>query len=47
MTPLAIVFLVISIVVIWGGFALSTIALARRPERTDYPAGGEGEAEGL
>ncbi len=47
MTPLAIVFLVISVVVIWGGFAVSTIALARRPERTDYPAGGDSEGDGL
>lgn len=39
MTPIAITFLIVSIVVIWGGFAASTILLARRPERADYPPG--------
>ncbi len=40
MTPIAIVFLVLSILVVWGGFAASALFLARRPEREDYPAGG-------
>ncbi|WP_210481731.1 methionine/alanine import family NSS transporter small subunit [Naasia sp. SYSU D00948] len=39
MSPVAIVFLVLAILVVWGGFAASTVFLARRPERTDYPPG--------
>lgn len=40
MTPIAIIFLVLSVLVVWGGFAASTLHLARRPERGDYPEGG-------
>ncbi len=40
MTTVAIIFLILSIVVVWGGFAASTFFLSRRPERKDYPAGG-------
>jgi Putative methionine and alanine importer, small subunit len=40
MTPIAIIFLILAVLVIWGGFVVSTIYLARRPERSDYPAGG-------
>ena len=32
MTPLAITFLVIAIVTIWGGFVLALVNLARHPE---------------
>lgn len=40
MTPIAIIFLVLSVLVVWGGFAASTLYLARRPERAQYPPGG-------
>jgi hypothetical protein len=39
MTPLATTFLVLSIVVVWGGLVAAALALRRRPERTDYPSG--------
>jgi hypothetical protein len=35
----AIALLVVSLVVVWGGLAVSIVALARRPERTDWPQG--------
>ncbi|WP_353826995.1 methionine/alanine import family NSS transporter small subunit [Agromyces sp. SYSU T0242] len=41
MTGTAIVFLLIAILLVWGGFTVSVLALSRRPERGDYPAGGE------
>jgi len=40
MTPVAVLFLVLSIVVVWGGCIASVVFLARRPERTDFPPGG-------
>ncbi|WP_082805815.1 methionine/alanine import family NSS transporter small subunit [Pseudoclavibacter helvolus] len=47
MTPEAITMLIIAIGIVWGGCAASVIALRRRPERADYPAGGhdDGRAE--
>lgn len=45
MTPIAIVFLLLSIVVIWGGLVASMLFLARRPSRADYPAGGADDAD--
>lgn len=39
MTPLAIAFLILAIVIVWGGLIASTLYLRRRPERTMYPAG--------
>lgn len=41
MSAIAIVFLVVSIVLVWGGLAVSSIFLARRPEVETYPDGGE------
>ena len=41
MSAVAILFLVISIVLVWGGLAASVVFLARRPEVPSYPAGGE------
>ncbi|WAB81895.1 methionine/alanine import family NSS transporter small subunit [Microcella daejeonensis] len=41
MTPIAITFLIGALVIIWGGLAASILVLRRRPERDDYPAGGE------
>lgn len=39
MTPVAITFLIIAILVVWGGLVASVLLLRRRPERTDYPPG--------
>lgn len=41
MTPIAILFLVIALVVIWGGLIASAIFLSRQTEVTLYPAGGD------
>ena len=41
MTPIAITFLAIAVVIIWGGLVASTVALSRRAEIADYPPGGE------
>lgn len=40
MTPIAITFLVLAIVVVWGGLIGSVLFLARQPERAEFPAGG-------
>ncbi|PZR52905.1 hypothetical protein DNL40_09610 [Xylanimonas oleitrophica] len=40
MSGAAIALLVCAILVVWGGLVLSIVAVARRPERSDYPAGG-------
>ncbi|MCR2763476.1 methionine/alanine import family NSS transporter small subunit [Microbacterium sp. zg.B48] len=40
MTPIAITFLILAIVVVWGGLVASTLYLRSRPELTDYPPGG-------
>lgn len=39
MTAVAIVFLILSMVLVWGGFIASTWYLARRPEVAAYPPG--------
>ncbi len=41
MTGIAIVFLVLAIVLVWGGFTASTLFLSRRPELVSFPPGGE------
>lgn len=41
MTPIAITFMILSIVLLWGGLTASAVFLARRPETSEYPAGGE------
>ncbi|WP_125099784.1 methionine/alanine import family NSS transporter small subunit [Leucobacter chromiireducens] len=41
MTPIAIAFLILALVIIWGGLIASTVFLMRRPEVAEYPAGGE------
>jgi|GEM_PF-853644 len=41
MTGIAIFFLVLAIVLVWGGFTASVIALSRRPDRREFPPGGE------
>ncbi len=40
MTPLAITFLALAIVIVWGGLLGSSLFLRARPERTTYPEGG-------
>ncbi len=44
MTPIAILFLVLSIVIIWGGLVTSAVFLSRRSEISSYPPGGEDPA---
>lgn len=39
MTPLAVTFLIIAIVVVWGGLVASTLYLRSHPERAAYPPG--------
>lgn len=39
MTPIALVFMVLAFVVVWGGLVASTIFLARRPEVVEYSEG--------
>lgn len=39
MTPVAVVFLALSIVVVWGGMVVSALALRRHPELDEYPPG--------
>ncbi|WP_127819417.1 methionine/alanine import family NSS transporter small subunit [Microbacterium sp. CPCC 204701] len=40
MTPIAITFLILAIVVVWGGLVMSAVFLRRRPQIADYPPGG-------
>lgn len=40
MTAVAITFLVLALVLVWGGLILSAFALRARPEVEQYPAGG-------
>ena len=37
MTPVAVTFLVLSAVLVWGGLIASAIALSIHPERRMYP----------
>lgn len=39
MTPIAITFLVLAIVIVWGGLVVSAVYLRRRTELTTYPPG--------
>lgn len=41
MTPIAIVFLVIALVIIWGGLIASIVFLSRQGEVARYPEGGQ------
>ncbi|MDO8338780.1 MAG: methionine/alanine import family NSS transporter small subunit [Microcella sp.] len=43
MTPTAIAFLIGAILIVWGGLVASILLLRARPERTEYPVGGEHE----
>lgn len=44
MTGLAIAFLILAIVIVWGGLIASVLYLRARPERADFPAGGDNES---
>jgi hypothetical protein len=41
----AVILLVLSIIVIWGGLIASAIFLFRKPEINDWPAGAPDEEE--
>lgn len=41
MTGIAIAFLLLALVLVWGGLIASILFLRSRSELTDYPAGGE------
>ena len=45
MTTVALVFFVISALIIWGGLVAASVALSRKPEVDFYPEGGEDHAE--
>lgn len=46
MTPVAILFLVLSTAIVWGGLIASALFLGRRPEIPEYPRGGDDESSG-
>ncbi|WP_374977855.1 methionine/alanine import family NSS transporter small subunit [Microbacterium trichothecenolyticum] len=39
MTPIAVIFLILAIVIVWGGLIASVLLLRRRPEVDHYPSG--------
>ena len=41
MTGIAIAFLLLALVLVWGGLIVSMLFLRRRPELVSYPPGGE------
>lgn len=41
MTPVAIVFLVLAAIIVWGGLIVSAVFLKRRAEVDAYPPGGD------
>ena len=41
MTPIAITFLILAIVIVWGGAVGSALSLRRRPEVAAYPPGSD------
>jgi hypothetical protein len=41
MTGIAIAFLLLALVLVWGGLAASILFLRSRPELASYPMGGE------
>lgn len=41
MTPIAVTFLVLSVLIIWGGLVASTVFLSMRGEVDNYPEGGD------
>ncbi len=45
MTPIAIVFMLLAMVLVWGILAVAIVFLARRPEVPSYPVDGDGPAD--
>lgn len=48
MTPLAVTFLLLAVLLLWGGLVASIVYLRTYPERASYPPGpedGAGEAK--
>ncbi|WP_136707419.1 methionine/alanine import family NSS transporter small subunit [Agromyces sp. H66] len=41
MSPLAVVFLVLAMLLVWGGLVVSAVFLSRRPHADGLPPGGE------
>ena len=41
MTGTAIFYLVLAIALVWGGFLVSVLYLSRKPDRDEFPPGGE------
>ena len=37
----AIAMMIVALLIVWGGLLVSILALRARPERTDFPPGGE------
>lgn len=37
----AAIMMIVALVIVWGGLVASILALRARPERADYPPGGE------
>ncbi|MGO1234672.1 MAG: MetS family NSS transporter small subunit [Microbacterium gubbeenense] len=46
MSAIAILFLIIAAVIVWGGLAASIAFLVARPETSAYPEGGAGDDVG-
>jgi hypothetical protein len=44
MTVVAILFLILAVVLVWGGLIASAVFLRVRPELATYPPGGEDDA---
>lgn len=42
MTPSALILMIVSILIVWGGLIAAVVALRLRPELETYPPGGEG-----
>jgi hypothetical protein len=43
MNAVAILFLILAILIVWGGLVASTLYLRAQPERADYPPGDAGD----
>jgi hypothetical protein len=42
MTPAALILMIVSIMILWGGLIAAVVALRFRSEVDEYPPGGEG-----
>lgn len=41
MTPIAVTFLLLAVLIVWGGLVASIVYLRTYPEPAEFPAGGE------